>query len=212
MSASTKLRLPYQHACHWQAILDFLSLRLFAGVATVHEGCYHRHGTDWQVTGSHQPGALTVETVGPAPTDTAARLHHLFDLAANTSEIEAHLRQSIALRPRVDANPGLRLPGCWDSFELVIRALAQAVLDVSVDLHNAASLEAVKGIGPWTAQYVLMRALHSPDAFPASDLVLMKNTGYTTPRALAQEAENWRPYRSYAAMHIWKFDDRSQAM
>jgi AraC family transcriptional regulator, regulatory protein of adaptative response / DNA-3-methyladenine glycosylase II len=62
----------------------------------------------------------------------------------------------------------------------------------------------VRGIGPWTAEYIAMRAFHWPDAFPASDLVLRRAAGGLTPARLARLAESWRPWRSYAAMHLWK--------
>jgi 3-methyladenine DNA glycosylase/8-oxoguanine DNA glycosylase len=52
------------------------------------------------------------------------------------------------------------------------------------------------GVGPWTAEYVAMRALGDPDAFPATDLVLRRRLGNSDP-------DRWRPWRSYAAMHLW---------
>lgn len=62
---------------------------------------------------------------------------------------------------------------------------------------------ALPGIGDWTAQYVAMRALHEPDAFPASDLGIRKALGGISPRAALQRAEAWRPWRSYAVIHLW---------
>jgi AraC family transcriptional regulator of adaptative response / DNA-3-methyladenine glycosylase II len=61
----------------------------------------------------------------------------------------------------------------------------------------------VRGIGPWTAEYIVMRALHWPDAFPASDLVLRRAAGNLTTAKLTKRAELWRPWRSYAAMQLW---------
>ncbi len=64
----------------------------------------------------------------------------------------------------------------------------------------------IPGIGPWTAQYVALRALGDPDAFPAGDLVLRKGAGGgTTMSAAGLEAlaEAWRPWRGYAAMYLW---------
>jgi AraC family transcriptional regulator, regulatory protein of adaptative response / DNA-3-methyladenine glycosylase II len=61
----------------------------------------------------------------------------------------------------------------------------------------------LRGIGPWTAEYIGMRALHWPDAFPASDLVLRRAAGGLTTTQLTRRAERWRPWRSYAAMHLW---------
>jgi len=60
------------------------------------------------------------------------------------------------------------------------------------------------GIGDWTAQYVAMRALGEPDAFPASDLGLLRATGLRDPRELQARAEAWRPWRAYAALYLWQ--------
>ena len=66
-----------------------------------------------------------------------------------------------------------------------------------------AGLTTIRGIGPWTAEYIAMRALHWPDAFPASDLVLRRAAGGLTTARLKRVAEAWRPWRSYAAVHLW---------
>lgn len=92
-----------------------------------------------------------------------------------------------------------------------IIALARAVCDGSVSLTPGAdatrsirALVALPGIGDWTAQYVAMRALRWPDAFPAGDLVLRRAAGGLTPTQLLRHAEAWRPWRAYAAMHLWR--------
>jgi AraC family transcriptional regulator of adaptative response / DNA-3-methyladenine glycosylase II len=63
------------------------------------------------------------------------------------------------------------------------------------------------GIGPWTAEYVALRGLGEPDAFPDGDLVLRRVAGPEgrplTARALRERAERWRPWRSYAALLLW---------
>jgi AraC family transcriptional regulator, regulatory protein of adaptative response / DNA-3-methyladenine glycosylase II len=64
-------------------------------------------------------------------------------------------------------------------------------------------LQALPGIGEWTAHYIAMRALHWPDAFPAADLGIIKALGVTTPKAATTAAEAWRPWRAYAVMHLW---------
>ena len=66
------------------------------------------------------------------------------------------------------------------------------------------SFQAIPGIGPWTAQYVAMRALRDPDAFPASDLALMKVLQVTRPAQALAASESWRPWRAYAALHLWQ--------
>ena len=94
-----------------------------------------------------------------------------------------------------------------------IRRVAQAVCNGSLIFDNAQvpaefrrSLTSIRGIGDWTAQYVAMRALKHPDAFPASDLGLLKAIGVSGSSGvneLRQCAESWRPWRSYAAMLLW---------
>ena len=73
------------------------------------------------------------------------------------------------------------------------------------------SLTAIKGIGEWTAQYVAMRALKNPDAFPHSDLGLLRafdspNCDRLKPAELKARAEAWRPWRAYAALLLWGSD------
>jgi AraC family transcriptional regulator, regulatory protein of adaptative response / DNA-3-methyladenine glycosylase II len=93
-----------------------------------------------------------------------------------------------------------------------IRALAAAVRD-GLDLNGPAedvlaALEALPGIGAWTAQYISLRAIGEPDAFPASDLVLRRVASSTdaplSTRELEVSAEAWRPWRGYAALHLWR--------
>ena len=69
--------------------------------------------------------------------------------------------------------------------------------------QTMAQMQDIPGIGPWTAQYVAMRALGAPDAFPAGDLALRRALGGVDAREAARRAEAWRPWRAYAAMHLW---------
>ena len=94
-----------------------------------------------------------------------------------------------------------------------LQALAEAVTRGTVDFgapaeEVAAALVALPGFGPWTAQYVALRALGEPDAFPVGDLVLRRmaspNGALLTPRALEERAERWRPWRGYATLHLWR--------
>ncbi len=91
-----------------------------------------------------------------------------------------------------------------------IIALARAVagglsLDHGADPETTmAGLTTLPGIGDWTAQYIAMRALGAPDAFPASDLGILKALGERDPRRALARAEAWRPWRAYAAMHLWR--------
>jgi 3-methyladenine DNA glycosylase/8-oxoguanine DNA glycosylase len=92
------------------------------------------------------------------------------------------------------------------------RALAAAVTEGALDLDGLAALDdesarqtlvALPGIGPWTANYVAMRALAWPDAFLGGDLVVRRALDVTTAAAAERIAEPWRPWRSYAVLHLW---------
>jgi AraC family transcriptional regulator of adaptative response / DNA-3-methyladenine glycosylase II len=89
----------------------------------------------------------------------------------------------------------------------VSRAVAQNpnLLEPSVDVEAAiARLKALPGIGEWTAQYLAMRALSWPDAFPATDLGIRKVLAINDEHSVLAQAERWRPWRAYAAMHLWR--------
>lgn len=88
--------------------------------------------------------------------------------------------------------------------------LARAVADRRVNLSMASDVEeqmeklmTLPGIGAWTANYIAMRALHWPDAFPAGDLMLMR-AARLKERQLQRHAEAWRPWRAYAAQYLWQ--------
>jgi AraC family transcriptional regulator of adaptative response / DNA-3-methyladenine glycosylase II len=103
---------------------------------------------------------------------------------------------------------GLGLPGARAE---CLRTLARVVVRGEIDLEPGvdptaviARLVELPGIGPWTAQYLAMRALRWPDAFPAGDLGLVKAARLRSAKALESAAEQWRPWRAYAAMHLWE--------
>ena len=118
-------------------------------------------------------------------------------------------------RPEVLAHADLTTLGMPKARAATLSALAAALLENPEIFANDRGLEAavqrlraIPGVGEWTAQYIALRQLREPDAFPASDLGLM--------RALADErglrpkadevlarAERWRPWRAYAAQHLW---------
>jgi len=66
-----------------------------------------------------------------------------------------------------------------------------------------AELRRVLGVGPWTVEYVALRALGDPDAFPVDDLVLRRALGDLRGGAAVRRTEAWRPWRAYAAQHLW---------
>jgi AraC family transcriptional regulator of adaptative response / DNA-3-methyladenine glycosylase II len=107
---------------------------------------------------------------------------------------------------------GIRLTGLPRVRARAIRSLAQAVVSGRVTLSGTEeetldSLVRIRGIGEWTAQYIAMRALRQPDAFPVNDLVLLRSAGRGRPltaAALRKRAEQWRPWRAYAALLLWR--------
>jgi AraC family transcriptional regulator, regulatory protein of adaptative response / DNA-3-methyladenine glycosylase II len=117
--------------------------------------------------------------------------------------------------PEVLADADLAGLGLTRDRARTIRHVARAVVERRVDFRRERTLDdivarwtALPGIGPWTAQYLAMRAMNHPDAFPAEDLVLRKaltegGTPLTT-RALRVRAEAWRPWRAYAVIHLWR--------
>jgi AraC family transcriptional regulator of adaptative response / DNA-3-methyladenine glycosylase II len=267
-------------------MLAFLRLRAIAGVERVTEIDYARtivvDGVQGTVHVRPASGnALRATICFPkvsAVSAIIARLRRLFDLAADPVAIGAHLAQDPILAPLVAARPGLRAPGCWDGFELAIRAVlgqqitvvaairlagrlvaahgasmeapdgdlthvfpppeALAAADLASlgmprsraaalnavaaaavadpDLFSATQglddalrkLRAIRGVGEWTVQYIALRQLRDPDAFPAADIGLMRaltdeQGRRQDARQLLALAERWRPWRAYAAQHLW---------
>lgn len=94
--------------------------------------------------------------------------------------------------------------------QAALQSLAQAMLDGRLVLaagadpvRTCAALQALPGIGDWTAQYIAMRALRWPDAFPAGDVALQKALGVKGARAATDASNHWRPWRSYAVLRAW---------
>lgn len=116
--------------------------------------------------------------------------------------------------PETLADAPLETIGLPKSRAATLRALAAAVASGRVHFGAGQRLEdfvrdftALPGIGPWTAQYVAMRALGHPDAFPAGDLVLQQvlggSAGRLTERETEARSQAWRPWRAYAVLHLW---------
>jgi AraC family transcriptional regulator, regulatory protein of adaptative response / DNA-3-methyladenine glycosylase II len=131
---------------------------------------------------------LPVEGRGFSPV-----LTHLFPTAAQL--VDAPIERAGVIAARANA----------------IRALARRVVDGHLlfdPMYDSAAtvgaLKQVPGIGEWTAQYIAMRALGEPDAFPSGDVVLQRMCGGLTSRELGRRAESWRPWRSYAVMLLWQ--------
>jgi AraC family transcriptional regulator of adaptative response / DNA-3-methyladenine glycosylase II len=262
-------------------MLAFLAARAIPGVEAVAGGIYRRsfsfglhHG--WlEVAPDEESRSVRLRVHFPDPRWlrlVVERVRALFDLNADWSVIAPVLGADPMLRETVKAAPGLRVPGCWDGFELSTRAilgqqitvkgasalagrlvrefgkpaatapglthvfpspavlaeanltragltrkraetvqlLARAVAEGEIDFAAIGESEAflnrlrrIPGIGPWTAQYVAMRALRMPDAFPSGDLGLLRVLGIKNARELERRAETWRPWRAYATMYLW---------
>ena len=130
-----------------------------------------------------------------APYTGGERLTHRFPTA----------REVAAAGPAAIAKIGL--PGARAA---AVHALASAIARGAVRLDGPRALDAfvaqitaLPGIGPWTAHYLAMRALHLPDAFPAADLGVRKALAMAPAREVERRAEAWRPFRAYAVMHLW---------
>jgi AraC family transcriptional regulator of adaptative response / DNA-3-methyladenine glycosylase II len=99
-----------------------------------------------------------------------------------------------------------------------LKAMADAALADAQLFHPfgtveeaIARLRSIRGVGEWTAQYIALRALRETDAFPASDIGLLRGAANDvgtrpTPEDLLRRAEPWRPWRAYAAQHLWAAD------
>ena len=98
---------------------------------------------------------------------------------------------------------------------MAVTSLAQAIAADPMIFSRGASLEeaiaklrSLPGIGEWTAQYIAMRELREPDAFPAADIGLLRAMAdgdgrRPSPAELLSRSERWRPWRAYAALHLW---------
>jgi AraC family transcriptional regulator of adaptative response / DNA-3-methyladenine glycosylase II len=141
--------------------------------------------------------------------------------------VELHglaLPQPFRIHPMLSfAFPAAKRVASASSIGLAMPAARQialkAVAEAAVSNHNlfhplgtieetVARLKAIRGIGEWTAQYIALRAAREPDAFPAADLGILRGASLidstnATPASLLRRAESWRPWRAYAAQHLW---------
>jgi AraC family transcriptional regulator of adaptative response / DNA-3-methyladenine glycosylase II len=155
------------------------------------------------------------------------RCRRLLDADCDTVAVDAALEEDSLLAPLVAQRPGMRVPGHVDGDELALRtvlgqqvslaaanrlcALASALADGEVSLDRSADRATTReallgrpGIGPWTADYVLMRALGDPDVFLPTDVAVRRVLGEHGEGRVDVErrAEGWRPWRAYALMHL----------
>lgn len=284
---SVELSIPYRKPYDFSSLLDFYSIRAIPGVETVSFSAgatdQRKYVRQFQIGAS--VGRVTVSEANEnllccrvegadanALMSVVQRVRRMFDVDAMPLQINAVLAGDDELRPLINQNPGLRLPGAFDEFEIAVRAIvgqqvsvkgattvmgdiakkygtltsmglvfpsparladidplslpmpqkrAFAIKELSRQIATDAlrfdqdeaefleSLLRIPGIGPWTAQYILMRAQGDPDAFLHGDLVLKKAAmnlfGSTDERSLIARAEAWRPWRGYAGIHLWRY-------
>ncbi len=301
-SHGIRLRLPCRSPFSPESVLQFLGQRAVPGVEALDGSTYQR---SFRLPHGHAVvslAATTHEDGGPSfvegdlhlsdlrdLTTAVSRCRQLLDLDADPVAVFEAFRDDPLLGPLVAANPGRRVPGAADGFELAVRAIIGQQVSVAgartvagrlalaagtllpeamgaithlfptplalielaerdpaafsmpgsrrralVGLADAvasgvvvidpgadptelrASLVALPGVGPWTAEYVAMRALRDPDAFMPTDLGIRRAAhalGFPDdPVALTAVTEGWRPWRSYAMAHLWSMPSAQEPM
>lgn len=171
-------RLRFRPPLDWHGMLAFLAPRATPGVEVVEQGCYRR---TISLSGSH--GCIEA-SLAPARDELALRIHfedarwlflivdrvrRMFDLNANPFEIAAHLNADPLLARYSALHPGLRVPGCWDGFELAVRA----ILGQQVTVERATALAgrlAQKFGAPVAAGRGLTHVFPTPNVLAAADL------------------------------------------
>jgi len=141
----------------------------------------------------------------------ASRLANLLGKSIVTPFPQLHLLTPTVIDLAQAEVPKIAALGIIKARAATIINLARAVESDGLSLEPGAEinrtkmqLKSIPGIGDWTAEYISMRCLGWPDAFPYSDLGIKKVLGLKSGKAIIEIAEKWRPWRSYAAMHLWK--------
>jgi AraC family transcriptional regulator, regulatory protein of adaptative response / DNA-3-methyladenine glycosylase II len=174
-----------------------------------------------RVPGAWDPFELAVRAVVGQQISVAGARTIAGRIVARCGDGLPHPRgEVVALFPRPEqlAVADLAAIGMPGARARAVVALAEAVaadpslLAASPDLDGVvARLRRLPGVGEWTAQYIALRGLKHPDAFPASDLGILRALAdpagrRPTPAMALTRAERWRPYRAYAAQHLWSAD------
>ncbi len=157
-------------------------------------------GQQITVTAAARLAGQLVARHGTPLAEPAGPLTHTFPQAAALADADLTglgMPRSRSATLSAVASASLANPNLFDAH----RGLDEAVHD----------LRAIRGVGEWTAQYIALRQLREPDAFPAADIGLMRALAEpdgTRPsaEAMARRAERWRPWRAYAAQHLWAAD------
>jgi AraC family transcriptional regulator of adaptative response / DNA-3-methyladenine glycosylase II len=285
------LLLGYRPPYDWNVLISFLAYRAIPGVESVVDGVYRRtvvvekaqtihHG--W-ISVANQPerNALSVTvaaTLLPVLPEVLTRVRFLFDANCSPEKVREKLETMNHVTPNICV-PGIRVPGCFDPFEMSVRAIlgqqvtvkaantlamrlvntfgsrvetpfeelasvfphpdrmrllegkienhlgplgitgakARSILAVAVALSSRSvtlsyganpedemeKLRKLPGFGPWTVQYVAMRALGWPDAFPHTDYGVKKALPGRSPQEILELSRAWSPWRSYATILLW---------
>jgi AraC family transcriptional regulator of adaptative response / DNA-3-methyladenine glycosylase II len=121
------------------------------------------------------------------------------------------LAQRFGTTPGQLADADIESTGVVRARAHAIRTLARETLRGGISFaasadrsSTVAALGAIPGIGDWTAQYIAMRALGEPDAFPYGDLILRRMVGDCSASELERRSDAWRPWRAYAVMLLWQ--------
>ena len=280
-------RLPVRTPFGADTLLSFLGARAVPGIEELRGGTFVRsvRQSGTAVVIAMTPHADHVEVLLSA--DGSPDLEHLGERTRRTLDLDADpvaIDETLSMDPQLASGialtPGIRVPGTFDGFELVVRAIfgqqvsvagartslgrlvaqagtplerpdggithvfptpeqvaelppeafgmprarAETIRRVAalaaggLDLSGHASREEtlgalgeIPGIGPWTLEYVAMRALRDHDAFMIGDLGVRKGFEAlglpSTPKEILGRAERWRPWRAYAVMHLWHADE-----
>lgn len=272
-----RFQLSYRPPYAWQNIISFLNHRAISEMEWVEDDSYQRLITYGDIRGWFkakycQNNKIDVEfklSKNSNILEFIARLKNIFDLDADPMSIESSLREDKKLEPFLNQQRGLRIPGCWDGFELAVRAVVgqkisvkaartilgrivklcgekqtldnslalkqffptpenilsadlsmiglpssridtikiiasevankTLVLDGTADFEDTCQkLLSIKGVGPWTVEYIAMRALKNPNSFPETDLYLQKKISQ-----LQLDPQKWAPWRAYGAILLW---------
>lgn len=152
-------------------------------------------GQQVSVRGASTLAGRFAERLGEAVATPMACLNRISPTAESISKASVRTLAGLGL-------PHARAESLWNFSRAV--AMQEIDLEPGMDpIATMARLTELPGIGPWTADYIAMRALRWPDAFPAGDLGL-KKAARLSPQELKSAAEFWRPWRAYAAMHLWE--------
>jgi AraC family transcriptional regulator of adaptative response / DNA-3-methyladenine glycosylase II len=181
-------RLGYRPPYHWDALIEFLAARATPGIEKATSDEYRRNisldGRAGTVSVRPLPAKNCLELQIQFPDPGALfriveRVRRIFDLGADPSEVAGHLMQNARLKPLVRAHPGLRVPGCWDGFEIAIRAILGQQVSVKGATTLAGRLAAEFGQPMPEAEGVLFP---KPEALASADL---GRIGLTKQRALS---------------------------